>query len=49
MSQVLAAAEVGDSLLFKGPKGRFQYEKGSKRAIGGWVNGRVGLWSREGW
>ncbi|KAL4853280.1 NADH--cytochrome b5 reductase 1 [Chlorella vulgaris] len=34
MSQVLAAAEVGDSLLFKGPKGRFQYEKGSKRAIG---------------
>lgn len=34
MSQILAELAVGDSLLFKGPKGRFRYERGSKKAIG---------------
>jgi cytochrome-b5 reductase len=34
MSQALDALAVGDSLMFKGPKGRFQYEVGAKRAIG---------------
>ena len=35
MSQVLAKLEVGQTLDFKGPKGRFKYERGSKKAIGG--------------
>ncbi|PSC68419.1 NADH-cytochrome b5 reductase 1 [Micractinium conductrix] len=34
MSQVLASLDVGAVLLFKGPKGRFRYERGSKKAIG---------------
>ena len=25
---------MGTTLLFKGPKGRFRYERGSKKAIG---------------
>ena len=27
-------ADVGTTLLFKGPKGRFRYERGTKKAIG---------------
>ncbi len=34
MSGILGGMDVGDSLLFKGPKGRFTYERGSKKAIG---------------
>ena len=34
MSQAMDALAVGDSLLFKGPKGRFEYKPGAKRAIG---------------
>lgn len=34
MSQILAQADVGTTLLFKGPKGRFRYERGTKKAIG---------------
>lgn len=34
MSQILAGMDVGGVLLFKGPKGRFRYERGSKKAIG---------------
>ena len=26
--------DVGATLLFKGPKGRFRYERGTKKAIG---------------
>ena len=29
-----ASLDVGAVLLFKGPKGRFRYERGSKKAIG---------------
>jgi cytochrome-b5 reductase len=35
MSQVLDKLEVGQTLDFKGPKGRFKYERRSKKAIGG--------------
>jgi hypothetical protein len=49
MSQVLAAAEVGDTLLFKGPKGRFRYERGSKKAIGGCCAGCPGCAVRAQW
>ena len=34
MSQHLAHLKVGDTMLFKGPKGRYTYEKGSLNAIG---------------
>ena len=34
MSQAVDALKIGDSLLFKGPKGRFQYAPNSHRAIG---------------
>lgn len=34
--------DVGTTLLFKGPKGRFRYERGTKKAIGAL---RL-LWSR---
>ena len=34
MSQHLEHMEVGQSMLFKGPKGRYTYEKGSLDAIG---------------
>lgn len=36
MTQLLDKVEVGDSVLFKGPKGRFSYTPNMKRAIGGW-------------
>ena len=39
MSGVLAALAVGDSLLFKGPKGRFAYERGTVKAFGGCCRG----------
>ena len=34
MSQHLDKMEVGQTMLFKGPKGRYTYEKGSLDAIG---------------
>lgn len=34
MSQHLDKMEVGQTMLFKGPKGRYQYQQGSLRAIG---------------
>ncbi len=34
MSQHLDKMEVGQTILFKGPKGRYQYQQGSLRAIG---------------
>ena len=34
MSQHLDKMEVGQAMLFKGPKGRYQYQQGSLRAIG---------------
>jgi hypothetical protein len=34
MSQILSKMQVGDSMLMKGPKGRFTYQPNMKRAIG---------------
>lgn len=34
MSQAMDALSIGDTLLFKGPKGKFEYTPGSKKAIG---------------
>jgi cytochrome-b5 reductase len=34
MTQAMDALAIGDRLLFKGPKGRFQYIPGSKKAYG---------------
>lgn len=34
MSQAMEALNIGDSLLFKGPKGRYQHTPRAKRAIG---------------
>jgi cytochrome-b5 reductase len=34
MSQVLAKLKVGDTMLMKGPRGRFTYKRNMKRAIG---------------
>eukprot|EP00887_Chlorella_sp_A99_P007145 scaffold2.g7145.t1 len=34
MSRVLAAMKVGDTIDIKGPKGRFKYSPGTKRALG---------------
>ena len=38
MSQHLDKMEVGQTMLFKGPKGRYTYEKGSLDAIGDPLN-----------
>lgn len=35
MTQLLDKLAIGDTVLFKGPKGRFTYATNSKRAIGG--------------
>lgn len=40
--------DVGGVLLFKGPKGRFRYERGSKKAIGG-LQGQGRRWWRGSW
>jgi cytochrome-b5 reductase len=34
MTQVMDKMKVGDSMLMKGPRGRFQYTRNMKRAIG---------------
>ena len=34
MTQQLDKLNIGDTVLFKGPKGRFKYQTNSKRAIG---------------
>lgn len=34
MSQHLEKLEIGQTMLFKGPKGRYQYQQGSLQAIG---------------
>ena len=34
MTQAMDALDIGDSLLFKGPKGRFQFTAGSTSAYG---------------
>jgi cytochrome-b5 reductase len=34
MSQMLSKMKVGDSMLMKGPRGRFQYTRNMKKAIG---------------
>ena len=34
MSQVLSKMKVGDSMLMKGPRGKFQYARNMKKAIG---------------
>lgn len=35
MSQALAKLNVGDSMLMRGPKGRFTYQKNMANHIGG--------------
>lgn len=35
MTQLLDKLEIGDAVMFKGPKGRFSYTANMKRAIGG--------------
>lgn len=35
MSQYLDKLAIGDSIDFKGPRGRFEYSPNMKRAIGG--------------
>jgi len=34
MTQVMDKMKVGDTMLMKGPRGRFQYQRNMKRAIG---------------
>jgi hypothetical protein len=34
MSQILAKMKVGDTMLMKGPRGRFQYTRNMKKALG---------------
>lgn len=34
MTQIMDKMKVGDSMLMKGPRGRFQYSRNMKRAIG---------------
>lgn len=34
MTQIMDKMKVGDSMLMKGPRGRFQYTRNMKRAIG---------------
>lgn len=41
MSQVVAAMEVGEEMLMKGPRGKFQYKQNMRRHIGGWAAGQA--------
>lgn len=34
MTQIMDQMKVGDTMLMKGPRGRFQYSRNMKRAIG---------------
>ena len=40
MSQRLDKLQLGDTMQFKGPKGRYTYQKGSLTDIGAWRGAR---------